>query len=184
MPDHYSMDTQDTVTQDDDQPQGTDTTPTGASVQPDSELDTLRKEKDALQDRVLRAAADFDNYRKRIERERRDVVDYAATELLVDVLPILDDLELALRQPEVPEVSAYRQGVELVHRKMLDLLKKRGVTTIVAAGEKFDPNVHEAVVHEASEEHEEGTVTGELRRGYMLRDRLLRPAMVKVAKSS
>ncbi|MEQ1896203.1 MAG: nucleotide exchange factor GrpE [Vicinamibacterales bacterium] len=169
--------------QDDDQPQDRDTTPADASGQQDSELDTLRKEKDALQDRVLRAAADFDNYRKRIERERRDLVDYAATELLVEVLPILDDLELALKQPDVPETAAYRQGVELVHRKMLDLLKKRGVTTIVAAGQTFDPNVHEAVVHEVSE-HEEGTVTGELRRGYMLRDRLLRPAMVKVAKSS
>ena len=183
MPDH-SMDPQDTVTQDDDQPQGTDTTPADTSGQPDSELDTLRKEKEALQDRVLRAAADFDNYRKRIERERRDLMDYAATDLLIDVLPILDDLELALRQPDLPETAAYRQGVELVHRKMTDLLKKRGVTTIVAAGEMFDPNVHEAVVHEVSEAHEEGTVTGELRRGYMLRDRLLRPAMVKVAKSS
>ena len=183
MPDH-TMDPQDTVIQDDDQPQGTDATPTDASGQPDSELDTLHKEKEALQDRVLRAAADFDNYRKRIERERRDLVDYAATEVLVDVLPILDDLELALKQPDVPETAAYRQGVELVHRKMLDLLKKRGVTTIVAEGETFDPNVHEAVVHEVSESHAEGTVTGELRRGYMLRDRLLRPVMVKVAKSS
>ena len=183
MPNH-SMDSQDTVTQEDDQPQGPDTTSADASGQPDAELDVLRKEKGALQDRLLRAAADFDNYRKRIERERRDLVDYAATDLIAEVLPILDDLELALSQPDVPEVAAYRQGVELVHRKMMDLLKKRGVTPIVAAGVPFDPNVHEAVVHEVSEEHAEGTVTGELRRGYMLRDRLLRPAMVKVAKSS
>ncbi|MGE0394185.1 MAG: nucleotide exchange factor GrpE [Vicinamibacterales bacterium] len=147
-------------------------------------LDAVLKERDALRDQLLRAAADFDNYRKRVDRERRDLVDYAATELIAEVLPVLDDLERALDQPSSPEVAAYRQGVELVHRKMLDLLKKRGVTPIAAAGEMFDPNVHEAVVHEVSDVHEEGTITGELRRGYRLKERLLRPAMVKVAKSS
>lgn len=148
------------------------------------DLEAALKERDTLRDQLLRAAADFDNYRKRIDRERRDLVDYAATELIAEVLPVLDDLERALEQPSTPEVAAYRQGVELVHRKMVDLLKKRGVTPIAAAGEMFDPNVHEAVVHEVSDAHEEGTITGELRRGYRLKDRLLRPAMVKVAKSS
>jgi molecular chaperone GrpE len=149
-----------------------------------AELEAALKERDALRDQLLRAAADFDNYRKRIDRERRDLVDYAATELIAEVLPVLDDLERALEQPSTPEVAAYRLGVELVQRKMVDLLKKRGVTPIAAAGEMFDPNVHEAVVHEVSDAHEEGTITGELRRGYRLKDRLLRPAMVKVAKSS
>ncbi len=149
-----------------------------------NDLEAALKERDTLRDQLLRAAADFDNYRKRIDRERRDLVDYAATELIAEVLPVLDDLERALEQPSTPEVAAYRQGVELVHRKMVDLLKKRGVTPIAAAGEMFDPNVHEAVVHEVSDAHEEGTITGELRRGYRLKDRLLRPAMVKVAKSS
>ncbi len=151
---------------------------------PDAELQALRQEKDALRDQLLRAAADFDNYRKRVDRERRELVDYAATDLLVEVLPLVDDLELALAQPATPEVAAYRQGVELVHRKMLDLLRKRGVVPVPAAGESFDPNVHEAVVHEVSDAHSEGTVIDELRRGYKLKDRLLRPAMVKVAKSS
>lgn len=149
-----------------------------------AELEAALKERDALRDQLLRAAADFDNYRKRVDRERRDLVDYAATELIAEVLPVLDDLERALEQPSTPEVAAYRLGVELVQRKMVDLLKKRGVTPIAAAGEMFDPNVHEAVVHEVSDAHEEGTITGELRRGYRLKDRLLRPAMVKVAKSS
>lgn len=149
-----------------------------------AELDAALKERDGLRDQLLRAAADFDNYRKRMDRERRDMIDYAATELIADVLPVLDDLERALDQPTSPEVAAYRQGVELVHKKMLDLLKRRGVTPIAAAGEAFDPNVHEAVVHEISDAHPEGTVIGELRRGYRLKDRLLRPAMVKVAKSS
>jgi len=147
-------------------------------------LEATIKERDGLRDQLLRAAADFDNYRKRMERERRDVFDYAAMEIITEVLPVVDDLERALDQPSSPEVAAYRQGVELVHRKMLDLLKKRGVTPVLAAGEPFDPNIHEAVVHEVSENHAEGTVTGELRRGYRLKDRLLRPAMVKVAKSS
>jgi len=147
-------------------------------------LDAALKERDGLRDQLLRAAADFDNYRKRMDRERRDMLDYAATELITEVLPVVDDLERALDQPSSPEVAAYRQGVELVHRKMVDLLKKRGVTPVPAAGELFDPNIHEAVVHEVSDVHAEGTVTGELRRGYRLKDRLLRPAMVKVAKSS
>lgn len=175
-----TVDPLDAVSSDPDAPSESD----GGGTAPDADLDALRRERDGLRDQLLRAAADFDNYRKRIDRERRDLVDYAATDLLTEVLPILDDLELALSQPGSPEVSAYRQGVELVHRKMLDLLKKRGVTPIPAAGEAFDPNVHEAVVHEVSDTHPEGTVTGELRRGYMLKERLLRPAMVKVAKSS
>ncbi len=144
----------------------------------------LLREKTVLQDRLLRTAAEFDNYRKRVDRERRELSDYAAAGLLTDLLPIVDNLERALEAPVTGETSAYRQGVELVHKQLLDLLRKRGVTPIDAVGELFDPNVHEAVVHEASDAHRESEVIAELRRGYMLADRLLRPAMVKVAKAS
>jgi molecular chaperone GrpE len=142
----------------------------------------LQREKDALQDRLLRTAAEFDNYRKRMERDRRDLSDYVAAEVLKDILPILDNFERALQAPATPETDAFRKGIELIHKQMLDLLKKRGVTPIEAQGADFDPNFHQAVIHEASSDHRDGEVMQELQRGYLVGDRLLRPAMVKVAK--
>ncbi len=154
----------------------------GAPVTPDP-AEALRAERDALQDRLLRTAAEFDNYRKRIDRERREHADTAAAGILMELLPIVDNLELALQASATAGASAFRTGVELIHSQMLDLLRKRGVTPIDAVGTDFDPNVHEAVVQEASAAHREGEVMQELRRGYMLGDRLLRAAMVKVATS-
>lgn len=144
----------------------------------------LQQEKESLQDRLLRTAAEFDNYRKRIDRERRDLAEFAASDVLSELLPIVDNFERALQAPAPPEADAFRKGIELIHRQMLDLLRKRGATPIEALGADFDPNFHQAVIHEASENHREGEVMQELQRGYMLGDRLLRPAMVKVAKSS
>lgn len=146
--------------------------------------DVLRQEKDALQDRLLRTAAEFDNYRKRVERERRDLAEFAAADVLAELLPIIDNFERAMQAPAGPDPEGLRRGVELIHKQMLDLLRKRGVTPIDAVGADFDPNVHEAVVHEPSDRHRDGEVIQELQRGYKLGDRLLRPAMVKVAKSS
>jgi len=143
----------------------------------------LKAERDALQDRLLRTAAEFDNYRKRIDRERRDQSESAAFSLLSDVLPVVDNLERALQSPSGPEAAGFRAGVELILRQMLDLLRKRGVTPIDALGADFDPRIHQAVSQETSDAHRDGEVMEELQRGYMLGDRLLRPAMVKVAKS-
>jgi len=148
------------------------------------ELAALRQERDALQDRLLRTAAEFENYRKRIDRERRDLSEFAAADVLSELLPIIDNLERALQAPATPEADAFRKGLELIHRQMLDLLRKRGAQPIEALGANFDPNFHQAVIQETSDEHHEGEVMEELQRGYMLGDRLLRPAMVKVAKSS
>lgn len=145
-------------------------------------IETLRRERDALYERLLRTAAEFDNYRKRMERERRELAEYAAADVLAELLPIVDNFERALRAPVGTDVEAFRRGVELIHKQMLDLLRKRGVTPIEALGADFDPNYHQAVIHEASDTHREGEVMQELQRGYMLGDRLLRPAMVKVAK--
>ena len=142
----------------------------------------VRRERDALQDRLLRTAAEFDNFRKRVERERREHLEYAASEALRDFLPILDNFERALQTTE-GDVEAYRKGIELIHKQMLDLLRKRGVTPIEALGADFDPNIHQAVIQEVSSTHREGEVMQELQRGYRLGERLLRPAMVKVAKS-
>jgi molecular chaperone GrpE len=155
-----------------------------AAAAADDPVEALRQEKETLQDRLLRTAAEFDNYRKRVERERRDLFDFAAADVLAELLPIIDNFELALEAPAPPEAEPFRRGVELIHRQMLDLLRKRGVAPIEAVGADFDPNLHEAVVHEPSERHRDGEVIEEMRRGYRIGDRLLRPAMVKVAKSS
>jgi molecular chaperone GrpE len=157
-------------------------TPDSASSAESPELDELRRERDTLQDRLLRTAADFDNYRKRVERDRRDVSDLAVVDAMRDILPIIDNLERALQAPATSDGDGLRKGVELIHKQMLDLLRKRGVKPLETQGSDFDPNLHQAVVHEPSEVHREGEVMEELQRGYVLGDRLLRPAMVKVAK--
>ena len=150
---------------------------------PASPLEQLRREKETLQDRLLRTAADFDNYRKRIERDRRDQADAVVVDALIDLLPIIDDLDRALQAPSTGDADAFRKGVELIHRQMQDLLRKRGVKSIDAVGETFDPRFHESVMSEASPHHREGEVMQELRRGYVLGERLLRAAMVKVAQA-
>jgi molecular chaperone GrpE len=144
------------------------------------DIEDLRRERDALQDRLLRTAAEFDNYRKRVERDRRDVADLAVADAVQDLLPIVDNLERALQA--AAEQDPLRKGVELIHRQMEDLLRKRGVKSIEALGADFDPNIHQAVAHEASDTHREGEVMEELQRGYRLGDRLLRASMVKVAR--
>ena len=158
-----------------------DVVPEGEAPDP---IETIQREKDVLQDRLLRTAAEFDNYRKRMDRERRDLSEFASADVLKDLLPILDNFERALQAPATPETEAFRKGIELIHKQMLDLLKKRGVTPLEALGADFDPNFHQAVIHEASSDHREGEVMQELQRGYLLGDRLLRAAMVKVAKPS
>jgi molecular chaperone GrpE len=143
-------------------------------------LEDLRRERDSLQDRLLRTAAEFDNYRKRMDRERRDLAEYTAGEVMKELLPIIDNLERALQAAASDD--PLRKGVELIHRQMLDMLRKRGVTPIETLGADFDPNFHQAVIHEESADHREGEVMEELQRGYVVGDKLLRPAMVKVAK--
>ena len=148
------------------------------------ELQELRRERDEMHERLLRTAAEFDNYRKRVERDRREFSEFAAADTLSEMLPVIDNLERALQAAPGGDVEALRKGVELIHRQMLDLLHKRGARPTASLGADFDPNIHQAVVHEPSEQHREGEVMEELQRGYMLGSRLLRPAMVKVAKPS
>jgi len=143
----------------------------------------LQRERDDYYDRWMRKAAEFDNYRKRIDRERREQADQAVVDLLQELLLVVDDFDRALTVEAGEEAAAYRKGVELIHAKLYDLVRKHGVTPIDALGADFDPNIHQAVMQEVSPDHREGEVIGELRRGYMIGDRLLRPAMVKVAKA-
>jgi molecular chaperone GrpE len=146
------------------------------------ELARAAEERDQLRDRLLRTTAEFDNYRKRVDRDRKEMADRAAEAILIEILPIIDDLERALAAPDAGEgAEGYRRGVELIHRQLLDLLTRRGVTPIETTGETFDPHLHQAVSSEPSADHHEGEIIEEFRRGYRLGDRLLRPAMVKVA---
>ena len=148
-----------------------------------SELADLQRERDDYKDRWLRKGAEFENYRKRIERERREQADQAVVDILKELLLVVDDFDRALTVDAGEGGAAYRKGVELIHGKLHDLLRKQGVKAMDVLGTDFDPNVHMAVLHEESPEHREGEVIGELQKGYMLNDRLLRPAMVKVAKA-
>ena len=146
-------------------------------------LAELQRERDELYDRLLRKTAEFDNYRKRIDRERREQADQTVTRFLEELLTVVDDFDRALTVESERDTAAYRKGVELIHAKLHDMLRRQGVKPIEALGADFDPNLHQAVIHEPSPDHREGEVIGELRRGYLIGDKLLRPAMVKVAKA-
>src|SRR4029453_2210283 len=146
------------------------------------ELTKVVEERDHLRDRLLRTTAEFDNYRKRVDRDRKNRADRPGKAVLTEILPIVDDLERALAAEDTGEgADAYRRGVELIHKQLLDLLTRRGVAPIDTAGATFDPHLHQAVSSEPSADHREGEIIEEFRRGYRLGDRLLRPAMVKVA---
>ncbi|MCB1055864.1 MAG: nucleotide exchange factor GrpE [Acidobacteria bacterium] len=143
------------------------------------EVERLRREVAALKDHSLRTLADFDNFRKRSERERRDFQRYALVDPMREFLPVMDNLERALAAGGSYE--DLKAGVGMIHKQMQELLTRFHVKPVEAQGVRFDPAVHDAVMREESEEVKEPTVTAEFQRGYMLHDRLLRPAMVKVA---
>ncbi|HEX9724535.1 MAG TPA: nucleotide exchange factor GrpE [Vicinamibacteria bacterium] len=145
-----------------------------------SEIEALRSELEEVQDLLRRKQADFDNYRKRIEREQKEFVAYAASELVLEILPVLDNLERALESSPTGSPDQIRQGVEIIYRQLNDTLKKAGLREVDALGEDFDPHVHEAVARVDSPDHREGEVLEVLQKGYFLKDRLLRPAMVRV----
>ena len=149
-----------------------------------SPLEKLQRERDDFYDRLLRKTAEFDNFRKRVDRDRREMAEWAGADILTEVVSVMDDFERALAAPAPPEAQPYKAGVELIHKQLSEFLKKRGVTKIDALGADFDPHVHQAVAYEEVAGAREGEVVGVLADGYKLRDRLLRPALVKVAKAS
>lgn len=159
----------------------------GAATEED--VEKLRAERDEFKDLLLRKSAEFENYRRRVEKERRELAEFANADLLRDVLPLLDNLERALGSASETQnagdpaaaLDAYRAGIDLIRRQFLELLRKKGVTPIETLGADFDPHVHQAVTRGTSDTHREGEVMEELQRGYKLGERLLRPAMVKVA---
>jgi len=144
-------------------------------------LAKLQAENDELRETLIRRQADFENYRKRIERERHEDGQRAAARLIQTLLPVLDAFERALEAHDDPAYEEYRKGLELIYRQLWDALARQGLERIEAKGEPFDPYVHEAVERVESEELEDGTVIEVLQAGYRMRGNVLRPASVRVA---
>jgi molecular chaperone GrpE len=156
-----------------------------ASSDPASQVAELQGEVSKYKDAALRAAADLDNYRKRVSRERDESVKYANTAFLERLIPILDNFELGLQAARnAPEAAPIVDGLSMVYKQLQEFLTNSGVEIIDAAGQTFDPNLHEALAQEESHVVPEGKVIRQVRRGYRLRDRLLRPANVVVSKGS
>ena len=141
--------------------------------------DALRAENQQLKDRYIRTLADFDNLRKRTEREKADFFRYANAAVLKDMLPVLDNFDRALEHAE--EGDEFHQGVLMIYKQLFEILERHGLKAIGEAGARFDPNIHEAVVREEDDSVPSHTVVAILQKGYFLHDRLLRPALVKVA---
>ena len=148
-----------------------------------AEVEQLRAKSEEYLDGWQRSRAEFANYKRRIEREQEEARGRAAAAVLAKVLPAVDDLERALRdRPDGEEARAWTEGIELIHRKLTGLLESEGVEVIPAEGAMFDPALHEAVTHEASEGYEQGQIIEVIQQGYRLGERVLRPARVRVAK--
>jgi molecular chaperone GrpE len=158
----------------------------GAGPRPADPIETKVAELEAAiaeaRDKYLRLAADFDNFKKRSRQEHLETIQHASADLIARLLPGLDDLHKALDHKPEGIDEAWARGLELSVRKLEEALRAHGLETIDAVGKPFDPAVHEAIGHEESSEHPEDTVVQELRRGYRIRDRVVRPALVKVAR--
>lgn len=148
-----------------------------------TELERLKIERDSLLDRLARLQAEFENSRKRAAKEQQDFREYAQTDAIKALLPILDSFERALEGPS-SKAGDFRSGIELIYKQFLDALTKLGVRPIPSEGEPFDPHLHQAIEMVETTEVPDHHVAEELQRGYKFKDRLLRPSMVKVAKNS
>lgn len=169
------------------EPQGDPVEPGEGSASPEQsgadELEQVKAEAAEYLDGWQRARAEFANYKKRIDRENEDARARITGEIITRYLGVIDDLERALsRAPEDETCQEWIKGIELIYQKLLAILDAEGIESIEAEGERFDPNLHEAISYEESETHEEGTVIEVTQRGYRLGDRILRPAMVRVAR--
>ena len=153
-----------------------------SQVEAEDPTSGLQADLDRFRDLAMRSQADFENYKKRSAREKEEAIKYANTSLLEKLVPIIDNFELGLAAAKsAGEESPIYSGMNLVLKQLNDFLIDKGLQPIEAVGQKFDPNLHEAIAHEPSEEFPEGTVIRQARRGYRFKDRLLRPATVVVS---
>jgi molecular chaperone GrpE len=148
----------------------------------DGELEELRKQADENQQRYLRVQADFDNFRRRSRQEKEDFAKYASLKLIEQLLPVVDNFERALlSSKDTKDFEALVKGLDMTSRQLDQLLVQEGLTPIESVGQPFNPEYHQAIMQVESEEHEEGIVVEEIQKGYMLKDKVVRPAMVKVS---
>ncbi len=146
----------------------------------EGEIKRLKKENTQLKEEYLRQLAEKENLKKRLEREKAEYYQYALSELLKELLEILDNFERALESSDQTDGKSFKEGVELIYKQYQNFLSKQGVTPIEIKGKKFDPHMHQAFITEESEEVEEPEIAAELQKGYTIHNRLLRPALVKV----
>lgn len=157
-------------------------TPAGAAADGQRELEEARKLADENYQRYLRTQADFDNFRRRSRQEKEDFAKYASAKLIEQLLPIVDNFERALAaSKENRDHDALLKGVDMIYRQLEGVLAQEGLKPIEAVGQPFNPEFHQAVMQVQSEEHEEGVVLEEMQKGYILKDKVLRPSMVKVS---
>jgi molecular chaperone GrpE len=147
----------------------------------EKQLLELRREKDDIHDRLLRKHADFENFRKRAEKEKREYQMFALSDFMYELLTILDNFERAFSHAEEQATTDYHKGILLIYRQLKDVLEKKGLKPIQTVGQTFDPNYHEAITREERDDVPEGTILEEFQKGYFFREKLLRPAMVKVS---
>lgn len=148
-----------------------------------TELAAERQKNKSLHDKYIRLQAELENFKKRIERDKCEFYKYAIEKLIKDFLPVLDHLELAIKSAkESKDFDSFSEGVELIYKQLKEILEKEGLNYVCSEGTKFDPCKHEAVMHIESEHHGKNIIIKEHKKGYFLKDRLLRPAMVTVAK--
>ncbi|MFN2622678.1 MAG: nucleotide exchange factor GrpE [Chthoniobacterales bacterium] len=158
------------------------TVPPAENVQAEDDFEGLQADLDRFRDLALRSQADFENYKKRAGREKEEAIKYANSSLLEKLIAIVDNFELGLEAARAEgEKSPVFSGMSMVLKQLMDFLADSGLQPIDAAGRKFDPNLHEAIAHEPSGKVPEGTVVRQMRRGYKLKDRLLRPSSVVVS---
>ena len=155
--------------------------PTAEVAGPEAEIQKLKAERDTLVDRLARAQAEFENARRRAAKEQQDFRDFALADTIKTLLPVVDNFERALQSKS--ESAEFRSGIELIYKQFQDVLNKLGVRPIPAKGQQFDPHVHEAIEMVETPDAEDHEILEEWQRGYKYKDRLLRPAMVKVAKN-
>ncbi|SDB98006.1 molecular chaperone GrpE [Pelagirhabdus alkalitolerans] len=146
-----------------------------------SELDQVKKEKEDLQDKYVRLQAEYDNFRKRTQREKAADLKYKSQSVVEQLLPVVDNFERALEaKPDDDTVTTFYEGMEMIYRQLEQVLESEGVEEIKTVGEAFDPNVHQAVLQVEDDNYDSNVVVEEMQKGYRLKDRVIRPAMVKV----
>lgn len=147
-----------------------------------AELEKLRAESEEYQQKLLRTQADFDNFRRRTIKEKEELGKYASAKLITELLPVIDNFERALSSAgESADNSSYAKGVEMIFRQLEGVLQAEGLTPMEVVGEPFNPEFHQAIMQVESDEYEEGTIVEVVQKGYLLKDKVLRPAMVKVS---